>query len=476
MIAAAETASSRRIAGSFRDPSGHVIHHRGEIYRAVREDSYQTLQALDKAGLLRELVEDRILVGTGFVDDAELVELLAHEHRGYRHFLKHELIAPITYPYEWSYSMLADAALHTLGLQWALLEQGCSLKDATGYNIQFPDGRPTFIDVTSIERPARLDVWYALGQFGQMFTFPLLLCRYHGWDLRSYFLGHLNGRSCEQVLRSFSWLQRWHPRALLDLTLPNILNRREQRASGTKRQLLERRNSDSTPQRMNLRRLRSKIRRLASGYKPDGLWASYAGTCSYSDPAEQAKKRLVREFLESASPATVLDLGCNTGDYSYIAAECGARVVAADADPDAVDLLYRRLRRQPATITPMVVDLCNPSPAIGFRNEERPSFLGRVSGDCVMALALLHHLHVSGNLPMLAIRDLLHDITRKHLILEFVPVEDPMFQQLMKFRVDLYRSLTLDSCRRVFSERFRVVREESIRGTRRTLMFLRKPD
>ena len=320
-----------------------------------------------------------------------------------------------------------------------------------------------------------LDVWFGLGQFSQMFLFPLLLATRKGWDLRSYFLGALGGRDVEQVSRSFGRLERLRPFALLDLTIPLYLNRRanaKPRSDG--RKLLEQPKPDPSAQLLNLGRLGAKIRRLAKKYRPTGAWADYTTTCTYDHEAEAAKKALVSEFLKAVQPKTVLDVGCNTGDYSELAAACGARVLAIDSDHDAIELLYRRYRGRTGAITPLVVDLSDPTPATGFRNRERASFLDRIEVDCVLALAVLHHLHVTGNLPLGAIRDLFFDMAGQVLILEFVPTNDPMFQKLMQFRVDLFRNLTLDSCRQVFAERFDVVREEPIPHSRRTLWLLRK--
>jgi SAM-dependent methyltransferase len=225
---------------------------------------------------------------------------------------------------------------------------------------------------------------------------------------------------------------------LLDVTLPLLLGRRADRSARSDREVLQRPKRDFSAQLLNLCRLRAKLTALAAGYRPAGTWADYTSTCNYSDRSEEAKKDLVRRYLQSVRPPWVLDAGCNTGDYSYLAAESGARVIAADADHDAVELLYRRLRRQPAAITPLVLELTNPRPAIGFRNRERPSFLERVQAPCVLALALLHHLVVTANLSLAAVRAFLADLTGDSLVLEFVPPEDSMFQRLLKFRLDRF--------------------------------------
>jgi len=466
--------SSQRIAGSYRDPSGYVFTRGDRVFRAIDDPCFELLKQLEGDGTFREFIERQWIPGTEFVQDRALAAELREEHPGYEHFLEHERISAITYPYEWSVSMLADAGIRTLDVQLHLLERGCALKDATAYNIQFVRGEPTFIDLSSFERPQRLDVWFALGQFMQMFLYPLLLNRRRGWDLRSYFLASIGGRPIEDVARSFGWLERLRPSLLVDVTLPLWLHRWGEKGDRARREMLERRREDTKAQSLNLRRLRRKLAALAHGYRPRGVWADYTEMCSYEQQAEDAKKRLVAEFLDQTQPGCVLDLGCNTGDYSRLAAERGAEVVAVDADHDAIELLYRDLRKNPAPITPMVIDLANPSPGIGYMNAERAPFLERADADCVLALALIHHLLVSANLSLEAIRDMLFALTRRDLVLEFVPTDDTMFQRLMKFRVNLFGGLTLDLCRKVFQERFKLLSEIPIAGSKRALLFWRK--
>jgi len=468
--------STKRIAGSYRDPSGYVFWREGRIFRAIDGDCGQLLTELMDQGLLPKLVEQRSIVATSFVQNDALRETLQAENPDFETFLEHELLDTITYPYEWSVSMLADAGVHTLDLQMELLSSGCSLKDATPYNIQFVNGRPTFIDISSIERPKRLDIWYALGQFYQMFLFPLMLCNDCDWDLRSYFLASLGGRQIEEVARSFGWLRRLRPHLLLDLTLPLWLHRWGEKGTRSERKALEEHRPNIRAQLINLKRLRKKVIRLSARYKLKGIWAKYTQICNYQQTAEHGKKTLIKEFLQATAPDQILDLGCNTGDYARLGVDCGAQVMAVDSDHDAVELLYRDLRKNPNPITPMVVDLCNPSPGLGYMNREREPFLERVDAQCVLALALMHHLLVSGNLPLPAIRDMLFELTTRDLVLEFVPTDDNMFQRLMKFRVNLFGDMTLDACRDIFLQRFDLLKEALIPDSKRTLLFLRKVD
>lgn len=463
-----------RQPGSFRDPSGFVFELDGRILRAVDGRCLQTVRELRDSGLLERLIGDGLIVSTTIIEEAdELARLktICPEPAG---FLQHERIHPISYPYEWSPSMLVDAGICTLDLQIRLLENGYSLKDATAYNIQFHRGRPVFIDIPSIERPPRLDVWIALGQFGRMFTNPLLLNRYKGQSLRSYFLADLDGSDVSRVQRAFGRLELLSPRLLLDVTLPYWFGRRASRLDDTRPRRLETRQSSPVAQIMNLRRLRSKLSRLTGPNRNQGHWAAYTETCSYSDKAEECKLGEVSRFFQERRPATVLDVGSNTGRYSMLASEAGAEVVSIDSDADCVDLLYGRTRQLRQSILPMCVDIANPSPAIGFCNRERASFLDRIQADCVLALAVVHHLHVTANLPVSGIRDMFADLCRRDLVLEFVPTHDVMFRKLMQFRADLYQEFTLENCLRIFGERFELIRRTAVTDSPRTLLFMRK--
>lgn len=468
-----------RITGSFRDPSGFVFQHQGRIFRALDSAATDLLRDLESQGHLARWSKEGLIVGTQFVADPSLLADLSAAHPGFTAFLEHDRIEPITYPYEWSLSMLADAGRLTLRLQGELLELGLALKDATAYNIQFVRGQPVFIDLTSIEKPARLDLWFALGQFNRMFLYPLLLTKHAGWDLRSYFLSNLDGRSTLEVGQAFPFHKRWSPSLLLDIGLPFALEKKVKAGKASAPQAPAAVNTDkpvgnSAVQQMTLRRLDKKITKLANSIAQTTVWGDYTQICSYDDAAEASKKALVREFIQQGKATEVLDIGCNTGDYSRIAADCGAAVLATDFDIGAVEQMYRRLKKEPASITPMVVDIANPSPGIGYMNAERPSFLERAQPDCVLALAVIHHLLVGANLPMSAIRDLFAALTQKYLVLEFVPTDDVMFRKLIAFRVNLFEHITLDHCIEVFNEQFTLVRQSPIENSPRTLLLFEK--
>lgn len=463
---------STRVAASFRDPAGYVFWREGRLFRAVGPDYAEDLRRLVQEDLLNELIDRQWLVPTTLVED-DLAAELAAEHGEGMLFLEHEPIEPITYPYEWSVAMLADAAVRTLEIQEFLLKKQYALKDASAFNIQFCRGQPVFIDVASIERPSRLDVWHPLGQFNRMFTFPLLLHRHRGMDLKAYFLPHLDGLAADEVVRAFGWIERFKPSLLLDVTLPWLMERKSTNNEQAAAKLREG-NRDASAQLLNLGRLRRKIESLKHKMRPRGNWAGYSQDCHYAPAAEDAKKEIVAEMLAEMRPDTVLDLGSNTGDYSLLAAEYADKVISVDADEPAIDLLYRRLQESPQPVCPIVADITNPSPALGFRHAERESLESRIPADCVLALAVVHHLFVSGNLSFELIRDLLSDLATRHVLLEFVPAEDPMYKKLTQFRAPDPRDYRLAACRDVFEEKFRFVQERPIAASPRTMLLLEK--
>jgi SAM-dependent methyltransferase len=465
---------SVRVPGSFRDPSGYVFRYGKKIFRTLDQGCFETLQELDQSKLLRELVDQQLLVGSQFVSDSRLKEELCLEHPGFEHFVEHEKIESISFPYEWSVNMLADAALTTIKVQKKLLSKGFSLKDGTAYNIQFHKGRPVFIDITSIEKPHRLDLWFAMGQFNQMFCFPLLLTKHRGWDIKSYFIGNPAGFSLGRMGEAFGRMKSFMPSAFLDIGLPNLLSRKSDGERDDGRELIERDSKNPKALLLNLNRIESKIRRLAKGYKHSSDWSDYTNFTHYDSEEKVLKKKLVKRLVAECSPGSVLDVGCNTGEFSFIAAESGARVTSIDSDHDAVDLLYQKSREGNLDITPLVADVSCPSPGLGYMNTEWPSFLERSEHDMVIALAVIHHLLVSANLSMEAIRDMFSSLSRSHLILEFVPPQDPMFQKIMRFRVNLFDHVNLEYCKKIFSEKYNLVTEQQITGSQRVLLLFEK--
>ena len=452
---------------SFRDPSGFVFRREGVLYRQVQAPGADDWQAFLSTGLYARLAADRLIV-EHHDEPPELAAL-----PGSVAVIRPRLVDIISYPYEWSFSQLKEAALLTLELQARALDVGMRLKDASAYNIQLDVGRPILIDSLSFEVAPATEPWPAYRQFCEHFLAPLAL------------IAHRDAR-CGLMLREFidgipldlaAGLLPWRTRFNIGLSAHIHLHARAQRRAANEPppasvpQQRERRISE-TGQRALLDSLRRTVEGLS--WQPTSHWSEYASTTSYSDAATSSKGEIVREMLVAAGGGSAWDLGANTGVYSAMAADAGYRVVAWDQDAASVEAHWLRIRGDggPAVL-PLVLDLANPSPAIGWGLEERGSFLDRGEPDVLLGLALVHHLAICNNVPLPGVADLFARIAPRAIV-EFVPKEDPMTRRLLAARRDIFEHYTIDGFREAFGGPFRIAREANVADSPRTIFLLER--
>jgi len=456
-------ANSGAFASSFRDPSGFVFTREGSVYRQVSRAYQDNYDHLMRSGLYEALVGSSLLIRH---------EEVGGDHasaQGAYKVLKPELVPFISYPYEWCFSQLKNAALTTLQIQKTALDFGMSLKDGSAYNIQFLKGRPVFIDTLSFERYHEGQTWVAYRQFCQHFLAPLALASYRDIRLNQLSRVHLDGIPLDLAssllpVRSrfrFSLLSHLHLHAKSQKYFADKIPNRGGRRMSLKGFLGL---VDS---------LQAAVERLK--WRPRGTeWADYYEKNGYSQEALEHKKELVRSFLESMNPGMIWDLGANTGLFSRIAGDRGIATISFDVDPAAVERNYLECReRGECNILPLVLDLTNPSPSIGWHNRERDSLVGRGPADAVMALALIHHLAISNNLPFARIAEFLAGICER-LIIEFVPKSDSQVQRLLSTREDIFADYNQQTFEDTFSEYFRIERCVEIRDTERALYLMEK--
>jgi hypothetical protein len=435
------------------------------LYRQVQPMASRDWEAFRSTGLYDRLVADRLIVEhvDAPLNAAALPEAVA--------VIQPRELAFISYPYEWSFSQLKEAALLTLELQSRALDAGMRLKDASAYNIQFDAGRPILIDSLSFEVAEATEPWPAYRQFCEHFLAPLALIAMRdarcGLMLREF----IDGIPLDLAARLLPGRSRLN----LGLSAHVHLHAGAQRRAANKPPPAEgaakpARKLSATGQRALLDSLRRTVEGLR--WEPSGHWTEYATTTSYSEAATASKAEIVREMLAAVGGSTAWDVGANTGVYSAMAAEAGYRVIAWDQDAGSVEAHWRRVRGEanPA-ILPLVLDLANPSPAIGWALEERASFLERGEPDLVMGLALVHHLAIGNNVPLPAVARLFARMA-SHAIVEFVPKEDPMTRRLLAARRDVFDHYSIDGFRAAFGAAFEIVREAPITDSPRTLFLL----
>ena len=452
---------------SFRDPSGFVYRRDGVLYRQVQRSAAADWEAFHASGLYERLVGARLVVEHEEValDLAAAPDAVA--------VIRPRAIEFISYPYEWAFSQLKEAALLTLELQSRALDAGMRLKDASVYNIQFDAGRPILIDSLSFEGAAPTEPWPAYRQFCEHFLAPLALIAHRdvrcGLMLREF----IDGIPLDFAARLLPGRTRLNLGLSAHVHLHAGAQRRASKepppADGAERR--ERRISE-TGQRALLDSLRRTVEGLR--YDPSSQWVDYATTTSYSDEGTASKGEIVRGMLADAGGATAWDLGANVGVYSAMAADAGYRVIAFDQDAASVEAHWRRVRGDgnPA-ILPLILDLANPSPSIGWALEERRSFLERGEPDVILALALVHHLAIGNNVPLPAVARLFARMA-PHAIVEFVPKEDPMTRRLLAARPDIFADYTIDGFREAFGKAFRIERESRVADSPRTLFLLQR--
>lgn len=455
----------RRVAGSFRDPSGFVFEQDGVLKRQVNPVYRESYDLLTSSGLLGTLADAGLLVAHAEADAAEA------DARGAYKILVPERIPFVSYPYEWSFGQLKDAALATLEVQSIALDHGMSLKDASAYNVQFLRGRAVLVDTLSFEPYTDGRPWVAYSQFCRHFLAPLALMSTTDIRLGQMSRLFIDGVPLDLAVDLLPGRTRLRPALQLHLHA-HARSQTRHAARGVGR--------DDVKGRFSPKAFRGLIDSLAGAirslqWEPRGtVWVDYyAEAGHYSENALEAKKRLVREHLEASAPRVVWDLGANTGLFSRVAAELGAFTVSFDIDPGAVETNYRAVRAAGETLVlPLVMDLTNPSPPVGWANRERATLLERGPADACLALALVHHLAIGGNVPLPHVAEELARLS-KMLVIEFVPKGDPKVDVLLSSREDIFSDYTRDGFERAFAERFDIVAADDVPETKRTMYLMR---
>ncbi|HET6821786.1 MAG TPA: hypothetical protein VFH34_04005 [Anaerolineales bacterium] len=455
--------NNKQLSASFRDPSGFLFTRDGVLYRQVNRRYEQEYARLMESDLYDRLVKAGLLIPHVEVDKAPAESDLSHK------VLQPERVPFISYPYEWSFSQLKDAALATLSIQRRALKVGMSLKDASAYNIQFVRGKATLIDTLSFETYKEGQPWVAYRQFCQHFLAPLALMALRDIRLNQLLRVYIDGVPLDLA----SGLLPSKTRVNFGLlTHIHLHAGAQKRYSGME---VKSRAATMSKQAMTglIDSLDSTVRKLE--WKPGGTeWGNYYDITNYSDSAFEHKKQLVQEWSAKVKPSLVWDLGANRGVFSRVAGEHGAFVVSSDIDPTAVEQNYRQMKAEKTeNLLPLLLDLTNPSPSIGWANQERDSFGGRGPADILLALALIHHLAISNNVPLLQVADFFAKLGT-WLVIEFVPKTDSQVQKLLVSREDIFPDYTREGFETAFQRRFRVVEAVNVRESERALYLMER--
>lgn len=441
-------------AGSFRDPSSRVFSSGGRVLRAIHESGAQSYEAFRDSGLLERLIDDRKLVASSEVEPA--LEGLGHAP----FVLEHPRLPFVSYPYEWCFSLHRSAALHHLDLQLEALEAGFTLSDATAYNIQFEGTRPVFIDHPSLRPYVDGELWLGHRQFCMQFLNPLLMWAKLGIAPNSWFRGGLEGIAPEDLSRLLSWRHNLSFTVLSHVTGQAAVQRQANRGKvkvGSE--------GGSRLSRAGFKAMLSGLRSYIDGLsipQQQTVWGNYAHDNSYKSDEAARKHRFVGKMVAQTKPARLFDLGCNSGDYSQTAIESGAGyVVGFDFDFGALEAAVARSKAKDLPFLPLWLDAANPSPSQGWAQGERRGLNERADADAVVALAFIHHIAIARNVPLGMVIDWIMAMAPVGVI-EFPPKSDPMVQQLLANRADIFADYTAEHFQAQIRKLGRIVETEEL--------------
>jgi len=456
---------NKRDSASFRDPNGFLFWRDDVLFRQVNQRYKDNYSYLMKSGLYQNLVDSGLLI------PHEEVSTKPFDPENAFRVICPERILFISYPYEWSFGELKDAALTTLAIQKHALTYEMSLKDSSAYNIQFWRGKPILIDTLSFEKYEVGKPWVAYRQFCQHFLAPLALMSYRDVRLSQLLRSYIDGIPLDLTSELLPFRTRFNFHLLTHIHFHAAA---QKRYAGKKVDLDSPRQEVSKTGMLGiLSSLESIIRKL--NWNPDGTtWVDYDSTHNYSDISFKHKKQIVKTYLAKVTPNTVWDLGANTGVFSRLASQQKINTISWDIDPGAIELNYRQcVSDKDQYLFPLLLDLTNPSPDIGWHNQERRSLIERGSPDLLMALALVHHLAITNNVPFDHIAVYLADLA-DYLVIEFIPKEDPQVQRLLTSREDIFDDYNQNKFEEVFSTYYQIEDSVNIRDTDRTLYLMKK--
>lgn len=446
---------------SYRDPSGFIFEKEAVLYRQVNRSFEKDFTAFTSNGCYDHLVKEGLLI-----PHQEIKENLTGSADWFTTLLP-ERVPFISYPWEWSFGMLKEAALLTLRLVKEAVAYGMILKDATPFNIQWYKGKMIFIDSLSFEKYNEQEPWIAYRQFCETFLGPLLLMHYRKTPLQELSLAYPDGIPLATIKKLLPGRSRFSLYTYLHIHLHAKVA--AQTAVNT--------NKAAKPfSRQKLLNLIRSLQELVQSLRlpvQTSTWSHYYEEASQRKDYLLQKEAIIRNWVESLNGSkTCADLGANTGEFSRITAAKGIFTITADADPYCIESLYQRIQQErEENIHPLVLDLSHPSPAIGVNNEERNSFIQRTSVDLVMALALIHHLVIGKNIPFDRCADFFSRLGRQ-LIIEFVPKTDPKVMEMLSTKKDIFPDYSAEAFEYAFQQRYTIDQKMTVTGSERILYLM----
>ena len=422
--------------GSFRDPAGKIYYKNNQVFRKLSAIGVERFLALKESGIISQSIKEGFLIGTKESQKEDNENINKDEL-----ILEHDKIQYISYPYEWSFSQLKDAAIFHLDFHLFLLKNGATLIDASAYNIQFIGTKLKFIDVLSIKKYNEGEYWKGHKQFCENFLNPLILKSKKGIKFNNWFKGNLEGIETNELNNLLSILDKFSYNIFVHVYL---LNKFEEKYT-SKKTLKPITKVKNKITKKNLIAMLSQLRGFISrlnNRKSISTWDSYSTNNSYSNEEEHKKRDVVAKFSKKNNFNLIADLGCNDGEYSALCLRNGCKkVIGFDFDINAIDKAYKNASKENLDFLPLYFDAANPSSNLGWYQNERKGFIERANFNAIIALAFEHHLAIGKNIPLNDVVNWLVSLAPVGLI-EFVPKEDETIKKMLEFKGDIFPDYT----------------------------------
>ena len=454
--------------GSFRDPDARVAYLNDSVYRIVYPNGFKKFDFIKKILQNKSIAE--YLIDTKEVDQEELRLLELENNKNVRVF-KHKKIDYISYPYEWSFYRLKDAALHHLNLHINLLKNNATLIDAYSYNVQFNNYSPIFIDLMSIKEYSEGEFWTGHKQFCESFLNPLVLKSKLGINYNNWFKGNLEGIDTSELskLLKFKHMLSWN--IFYNIFLLNYFEKKYKKNEDLKI------TKNKKLKKSYYLSILTNLVNFIDGLKPKketSVWGEYSRDNTYNEEEKKNKYEFISNYFNKNKSNRVLDLGCNNGEYSKLAIQSGCKsVVGLDYDLNAIDEAYLISKKERLNFLPLYFDVSNPSSDIGWYQKERKGFKKRLNFDFVLALAFEHHLAIAKNIPLEDVINWITSLAPKGII-EFVPKNDVTIQSMLKLKGDIFPNYNLENFKNFLSKKTKITSEKIVSKSGRTLFSFEK--
>jgi len=444
-------------AGSFRDPAGKIFYHKDKVYRILNDEGKKRFEFLKKNELLKNLVNEKLVISSNQIspETLELKEVLNKQ------VLEHDKIDYISYPYEWSFQQLKDAAIHHLDLHLYLLNNNATLIDGSAFNIQFIGHKPIFIDVLSIKEYEDGEYWKAHKQFCENFLNPLILKSKKNIDFNNWFKGNLEGITTKDLNSALSFTDKISYNVFVQVVLLNYLENKTIKDNKIDISKVNKRKFPKKSYISILKNIKSLITNLKVK-KDKTVWGDYSKNNTYKIEEENNKKKIVEEFSKKFKFDTLADLGCNDGVYSEICLNNGCKyVVGFDYDLNSINNAFKSSKEKNLNFLPLYFDASNPSPNLGWLQSERKGFLQRAKFSGMLSLAFEHHLAIAKNIPLDQVIEFLTNIAPRGLI-EFVPKDDDTIKKMLSLKGDIFKDYNEVNFKNILSKTSKIVSEKIV--------------